>query len=65
MLSNNSIDMYRVGGEPFGLEVIYKKGAPRGRMAVSVTESVVIAVMGTRFMTQSTNIQSQPSGGVC
>ena len=46
MLSNNSIDMYRVGGEPFGLEVIYKKGAPRGRMAVSVTESVVIAVDG-------------------
>ena len=46
MLPSRSMDMYRVGGEPFGLEVIYKKGAPRGRLAVSVTESVLLTVDG-------------------
>ena len=46
LIPSKSLDVYRTGGEPFGLEVIYKKGAPRGRMAMSVTESVLLAVDG-------------------
>lgn len=46
MLPGKSINVYRKGGQPFGLEVIYKMGAPRGRAAISVTESVLLAVDG-------------------
>jgi hypothetical protein len=45
-VEGRAIDFYRKGGEPFGLEVVYKNGQPRGRSACCVTETVLLALNG-------------------
>ena len=42
----HGLDLYRMGGEPFGQEVIYRLGAPRTRTAVCMSEVVLLAVSG-------------------
>ena len=45
-VKGRAVDVYRGGGEPFGQEVIYKLGQPRGRSALCSTEAVVMALSG-------------------
>lgn len=45
-VKGRAVDVYRGGGEPFGQEVIYKLGQPRGRSALCSTEAVIMALSG-------------------